>query len=239
MPEGSEQLIRALLFHWDGVHTESLLNIDGVTPQLLDSLEKSGQIVRSTDKTRTHLVAPLLHFYWCNKLRTSSASEAPLSLDALVEQLVQRIDPGVLQGSLSRAPGKPLLEAAWQSEVYRAAYDCFPAGINISPGFGHGYGSDGAVDFLVHGVRGWAVEIMREGDRRKEHLERFEEVCLAVAVVPRRSHPAGWGVLAAHSERHGEAMADHRLPPEGAQGCPKCQHGARGLQLGLHRVYPP
>jgi hypothetical protein len=177
LPPGSTELIRALLFRWDGVPASSLLYLNGVTQDLLNQLEKSGQVVISNKKTTVHLVAPLLHFYWCTRLRTSSSTVGPQSIDDLVDQLIACIDPDVLQTSLSRAPEKPLLEAAWQFEIYRAAHTCFPLNINISPGFGHGYGTEGAVDFLVNGERGWAIEIMREGDRRKTHLERFQPVC--------------------------------------------------------------
>lgn len=52
--------------------------------------------------------------------------------------------------------------------------------VNISPGVGHGYSTDGAVDFIVNGSRGWAIEIMREGDRRVQQLRRFAQV-LALA----------------------------------------------------------
>lgn len=174
MELGSREVIHKLLFRWDGVSKTELLKTDGVTPRLLTYLEKSGQVV--INKDAVHLIAPLMHFYWCSRLRTSKSSDGPQTIDELVTELIEAIDPEVLQSSLSRAPNSPHLEAAWQFEVYRAVHSRFPASVNISPGVGHGYDTAGAVDFVVNGTRGWAIEIMREGDRRLQHLARFEQV---------------------------------------------------------------
>lgn len=173
MELGSREVIQKLLFRWDGVSKTELLKTDGVTPHLLTYLEKSGQVV--INKDAVHLIAPLMHFYWCSRLRTSKSSDGPQTIDELVTELIEAIDPEVLQSSLSRAPNSPHLEAAWQFEVYRAVHSRFPASVNISPGVGHGYNTAGAVDFVVNGPRGWAIEIMREGDRCLQHLARFEQ----------------------------------------------------------------
>lgn len=174
MKPGSCEVIQQLLFHWDGVPRSKILNADD---DLLNFLEKSGQVVVSKDTA--HLVAPLMHFYWCSRLRVSKASSGPATIDELVTDLIAAINPQVLRASLSQAPGAPLLEAAWQFEVYRAVHALFPATVRISPGFGHGYSTDGAVNFIVRGSRGWAIEIIREGDRLVQHLCCFAQVLLS------------------------------------------------------------
>lgn len=176
LPDDEKTVIRALLFRWDGLHIDEICNKDSELNNAAVTLQKKGFVVIPRNGM-VRFVVPLMHFHWCSVLRTAPAVHAPNSIDALIEDLVRNIKPAVLRATMSRAPSSPQpLEVAWQMEVYRAAYACLPASVNVSPGFGHGYGSTGAVDFLVNGERGWAIEIMREGDRRKEHLARFAKV---------------------------------------------------------------
>jgi len=45
----------------------------------------------------------------------------------------------------------------------------------VSPDVGHIFGSNGYLDFYVDGDFGWGIELLRDGEKMKEHAERFEQ----------------------------------------------------------------
>ena len=57
--------------------------------------------------------------------------------------------------------------------MYRAATSAVPVDATVSPDVGAVFGSVGFLDFYVNGNLCWGVELLREGDRMKEHSERF------------------------------------------------------------------
>ncbi|KAK7684433.1 hypothetical protein QCA50_012380 [Cerrena zonata] len=67
-------------------------------------------------------------------------------------------------------------EGQWQNEFYRAAYALTDGcGIWLSPEFGTDPrpGQPGRIDFYISDKK-WGIEILRDGDRVTEHLERFQ-----------------------------------------------------------------
>lgn len=76
------------------------------------------------------------------------------------------------------AHGQPSIpEGLYRNELYRAAYEVTGGrGIWLSPEFGTerlSMKTEG-VDFFVAKSKGWAIEVLREGDQISEHLKRFE-----------------------------------------------------------------
>jgi hypothetical protein len=47
-----------------------------------------------------------------------------------------------------------------------------PHDLLLSPDVGHIYGSPGYLDYLIGPPLNWGFELLREGDRRRHHLER-------------------------------------------------------------------
>lgn len=66
-------------------------------------------------------------------------------------------------------PSRPV-ESAFQVEFYRAFTSLVEHGAGLSSEWL--YSSEGRIDFLVHGS-GWGVEILRDGDRLRNHCNRF------------------------------------------------------------------
>ena len=58
---------------------------------------------------------------------------------------------------------------------YRAATSASPIGATISPDGGPVFGSAGFLDFYVNADLCWGIELLREGDRMKEHAARFTQ----------------------------------------------------------------
>ena len=66
-------------------------------------------------------------------------------------------------------------EQHWQMEFYKAMCTILPIGTHVQVNVGSSFGSPGRLDFRVNGTRQWAIELLVNGDRMKEHIQRFEE----------------------------------------------------------------
>jgi len=67
------------------------------------------------------------------------------------------------------------LEGAIQHMFWKAASECIPSSYRLAAEVSKTYGgaTDGRLDFWVNSKLQWAIELVREGDRQREHLERF------------------------------------------------------------------
>ncbi|KAF8437406.1 hypothetical protein BGX38DRAFT_1211648, partial [Terfezia claveryi] len=66
---------------------------------------------------------------------------------------------------------------------YKAATTAVPRHATVSADVGAIFGSVGYLDFYVNGDLNWGIELLREGDRMKQHAKRFIEDG-AYAVIP-------------------------------------------------------
>ncbi len=60
-------------------------------------------------------------------------------------------------------------------EFYRAAASLLSSKQMISPDVGYVFGSNGYLDFYVNGKLQWGIELLREGQKEKEHSDRFKK----------------------------------------------------------------
>ncbi|OZJ01515.1 hypothetical protein BZG36_05572 [Bifiguratus adelaidae] len=84
----------------------------------------------------------------------------------------------MIQEHLALSLGKGedgLYERTWQMEFFRSASQILPEGDVVSPDFGALLGTDGRLDFWVGGDKRWAVELLRDGKRLKEHEARWDD----------------------------------------------------------------
>lgn len=87
-----------------------------------------------------------------------------------------RFNPEHLRLSLTRSSddeNAPIWEAQWQSEFYLATAQLLPPGVTISPEVGKIFDSDGRLDFIINGSRGWGVELVRNSSTLAKHVSRF------------------------------------------------------------------
>lgn len=59
-------------------------------------------------------------------------------------------------------------------EFYRIATSLLPSSCFISPDIGHTFGTTGEADFYINDNKKWVIELIREGDRLKQHWDRFQ-----------------------------------------------------------------
>ncbi|KAF8426729.1 hypothetical protein EV426DRAFT_592582 [Tirmania nivea] len=108
-------------------------------------------------------------------LRSRSLSRSDTELDAFIMLSIERMRQSTLQHSLSHngTTNARLLERQWQTAWLTAASIALPSRGFISPDVGPVFGSRGYLDFYIDGDLRWGVEIMREGSRMAEHVDRF------------------------------------------------------------------
>ena len=84
------------------------------------------------------------------------------------------MNPKVLQKSKGIGTDGRLLERVWQMEFYRSSMLVLPPGISASVDVGAIYRSKGYLDFYTNDKkRNWAIELLRDGDRLKEHQQGY------------------------------------------------------------------
>lgn len=95
-------------------------------------------------------------------------------LEDFIKCTVQRMDRSVLQNTMSLSIDGIRLERMWQMEFYRAALTVLSDANFISPDVGTIFDCKGYLDFYVNDSLKWAIELLREGNRMKQHEERFQ-----------------------------------------------------------------
>lgn len=74
------------------------------------------------------------------------------------------------QGENTAALARSAPEATYQDELYRCLMDQLEPGVSMCSEW---TGSDkGSMDFYIPGAK-WAIELLRDGNRSKEHRDRF------------------------------------------------------------------
>lgn len=115
-----------------------------------------------------------VEYYLCAKQPRPFPTETFPSLAALCEAVLKCFSRKNLRLSIDRStpvtPQRPP-EAQFQDEFYRAFHAVVGHGVAISSEWA--CNSDWRVDFLIP-QPGWGVEILRDGDRLRQHCDRFE-----------------------------------------------------------------
>ncbi|KAI9349718.1 hypothetical protein BDR26DRAFT_852662 [Obelidium mucronatum] len=125
--------------------------------------------------------SPVMRRFFTEKvfgIPAARAQENPASLADLVYSIVSSIDYTHIQASLGKTKSTGiLLERAWQMEFYRTSFRCTHDFVT-SADVGGLFGTRGAIDFTVHSHDKkvfWGIELLREGNRLEDHIERFED----------------------------------------------------------------
>ncbi|KAI9349716.1 hypothetical protein BDR26DRAFT_852661 [Obelidium mucronatum] len=121
--------------------------------------------------------SPVMRRFFTEKvfgIPAARGKENPASLADLVYSIVSSIDYTHIQSSLGTGI---LPERAWQMEFYRTLFRCTHDFVT-SADVGGLFGTRGAIDFTVHShdkTVFWGIELLREGNRVEDHIERFED----------------------------------------------------------------
>ncbi|CAG8482724.1 10489_t:CDS:2 [Acaulospora morrowiae] len=148
--------------------------IRDVTESKSKRLIKTNMLVEKNE--RLEFAAPYLCILYMQERwgSTNRATKAPEDLKSFLIDTFTVMDPQTLQNSFGVGKDKRLLERTWQMEFYRAATQVLSNTVYISPDVGADFGSRGFVDFYVDDDRNWVIELLRDGERAKEHEKRFE-----------------------------------------------------------------
>jgi hypothetical protein len=106
------------------------------------------------------------------------------AFDSFIKACIQQIGPRALCNSICHSIDGSLFERQWQFEFHRAATTLLTGLNTISPDVGSIFHSDGYLDFYISGKLNWGVELLHEGNRAREHGERFQEGGLYATLLP-------------------------------------------------------
>jgi hypothetical protein len=104
----------------------------------------------------------------------------PLTLYQFIIDCLKQFRTNSFSESLSASSGSHLLESKFHFELFSIARGLLGTRGRIDLEVGRVFLSNvepkcPAVDFYINGEYKWAIELMVEGDRLKEHLERFRQ----------------------------------------------------------------
>eukprot|EP00243_Klebsormidium_subtile_P007511 TRINITY_DN334_c0_g1_i1.p1 TRINITY_DN334_c0_g1~~TRINITY_DN334_c0_g1_i1.p1 ORF type:complete len:631 (-),score=111.49 TRINITY_DN334_c0_g1_i1:315-2072(-) len=92
-----------------------------------------------------------------------------------ISVVVERMDPSQLKLAASRNTLEgPPYERLYQNLFFLSAMSYLPHNAILSPDVGYLYGAQGYLDFQLGYPFWWGFELLREGDKRQEHLNRFD-----------------------------------------------------------------
>ncbi|CAG8505027.1 10504_t:CDS:2 [Acaulospora colombiana] len=124
--------------------------------------------------------APIMRVILSHHLFTAPVNFKSLPAETFEEFLVrtiERMSPSKLYKSFGKGYGanSHIYERNWQMEWYLTATTVVPEGTSISADVGAVFGTAGFLDFYVNEKLCWGIELTCEGNRLKEHAERFEQ----------------------------------------------------------------
>ncbi|CAB4476615.1 unnamed protein product [Rhizophagus irregularis] len=129
----------------------------------------------NTNDERLTFSAPIMRSVLSNYLFKAplNVNQSPSStFDEFLLRTIERMSSSTLKESLGK--GSYLYERTWQMEWFRTAKTVIPENASVSSDVGGSFGSVGFLDFYVDNGHCWGVELIREGEKLKEHAKRFE-----------------------------------------------------------------
>ena len=130
-------------------------------------------------KSKTPLITPVIWTHADTQLDTLNTSCEPnipiishwrdSVQSRAFEEVLRCFSRKNILASIHASSSRPV-ESAFQVEFYRAFTSLVGHGAGLSSEWS--YSSDGRIDFLVHDS-GWGIEILRDGDRLRNHCNRF------------------------------------------------------------------
>ncbi|KAF8454735.1 hypothetical protein BGX38DRAFT_1267665 [Terfezia claveryi] len=191
------ELLRRILLYCDA---ESRVRVDPITEPATYNFVRSGILTIVDNKFQ--FSAPIMRMILINRLFTAPGGtlrSESISFQEFLIRTIERMDPSMLQKSLGLGQTFRLLEMGW----YKAATTAVPRHATVSADVGAIFGSVGYLDFYVNGDLNWGIELLREGDRMKQHAKRFIEDG-AYAVIPLKE----WVII--DFRHHSKAVQDPR-----------------------------
>ncbi|KAF8430341.1 hypothetical protein EV426DRAFT_708519 [Tirmania nivea] len=195
------ELLRRILLLCDA---ESCVSVDLIADPATYNFVRSGILTMVDNKFQ--FSAPIMRMILIHRLFTApggSLRSESISFQEFLIRTIERMDPSMLQTSLGLRQTSRLLERTWQMGWYKAATTAVPLHATVSADVGAIFGSVGYLDFYVNGDLNWGIELLREGDRMKQHAKRFIEDG-AYAVIPLKE----WVVI--DFRHHSKAVQDLR-----------------------------
>ncbi|KAF8453927.1 hypothetical protein BGX38DRAFT_366277 [Terfezia claveryi] len=195
------ELLRRILLLCDA---ESCVSVDLIANPATYNFVRSGILTMVDNKFQ--FSAPIMRMILIHLLFTApggSLRSESISFQEFLIRTIERMDPSMLQTSLGLGQTSRLLERTWQMGWYKAATTAVPLHATVSADVGAIFGSVGYLDFYVNGDLNWGIELLREGDRMKQHAKRFIEDG-AYAVIPLTE----WVII--DFRHHSKAVQDPR-----------------------------
>lgn len=135
-------------------------------------------------------------FFRCSFSSSVPLEYVPDDIDAWLLLVLSTFEADKLRDPNSQGSGVMPKEGALQHQFWRGACMCLPPQFQVAAEVSRVIEKGGAatirgeLDFWINSQLNWAFELMREGDRRPQHLERFQPHGVYAAL-----QPSAWRVV--------------------------------------------
>jgi hypothetical protein len=161
-------------------------------------------LIELTDSSFYDFPSPLHRQIWSYKLMPLEHYKYPGDIFALIKDTVAKFRPNQLSRSDRRAETdeQDPPEAQYSHEWYRSLHEVTGGNVVISPEYATAPGKRrGRVDFYIPSMK-WGIELLRDGDKPREHSDRF--LTGAYSVLVRSGDIVNYALL---DFRHAEPAA--------------------------------
>ena len=104
---------------------------------------------------------------------TINSTQRKLDFDSFISEVLSLMDGVTLRNCFSKSGDGHLLEAAYQKEFYGASTQLFGNYVVVLCEVGSLFFADGFIHFWINNMWNWAIELLRNGGRLKEHVKRM------------------------------------------------------------------
>ena len=139
------------------------------------ALLKAGALLK-TDADVYSFATPLAERYFARLAFPSRTRDAPTSLPVLIEKAIGRMSAVTLASGVPPTGTFPK-ESAFQHELHKALAESLPPTFSVVSDLSRTSGpydeEDGELDFYVNNNLKYGIEVLVQGDKIGEHIDRF------------------------------------------------------------------
>jgi hypothetical protein len=148
--------------------------------ETLETLIKCGVMFQENEKYE--FTSALAKRYYFRKIFPNRPADLPGSLKELVLSAIGKMSSTILEKSVVSHKDFPK-EAVFQQEFFAALQACLPPQCYICPELSKTFADahsphtaiSGEIDFFINGDLRWGVELLANGDKIDEHMDRFSQ----------------------------------------------------------------
>lgn len=161
---------------------EGFIEVNHSDKYFMDAIlcEKYGLFVKETNKYK--LTAPIIQKMLKIQLKSGKSlklfketSSNKQDFENFLKIVLSLIKPKIITEQLSLSANETIIERVFQNEIYHIATSILSTE-KVCPDVGRIFGSTGYLDLYINHDLKWGIELLRDGIKLEEHIDRFNKI---------------------------------------------------------------